>query len=73
MKYYVRQTRFIPSNNTTLILYKRYKCVDGFCPDPSLCWQFSRQGAKKIVQDLNNEYKVAVNSGRIQFDMVPAE
>lgn len=73
MKYYIRQIRFDHSTGKSIVLYKRCKCTDGFCADQSKCWQFSRQGAKKIVKDLSEEYKVAVNAGRILFDMIPAQ
>ena len=52
MKYYIRKT----NTRTGAIEYKRYKCTDGFCRDKRLCWQFSRQGALKILDRLNHEY-----------------
>lgn len=38
------------------IEYKQYKCIDGFCKDKSLCWKFSKQGARKIIESLKREY-----------------
>ncbi len=34
--------------------YKRTKCSDFWSSNKSVCWQFSAQGAKKIVETLNN-------------------
>ena len=33
--------------------YKRTKCSDYWTGNKSICWQFSLQGAKKIVETLN--------------------
>ena len=33
--------------------YRRTKCLGGWTKDKSVCWQFSKQGAKKIVDELN--------------------
>lgn len=52
MKYYIKRT----NKQTGRIEYKRYKCIDGFCRDKSLCWQFSKQGALKIIERLKAEY-----------------
>lgn len=37
--------------------YKRYKCIDGFSRNKNECWQFSRAGAKKIIENLKWEYR----------------
>lgn len=52
MKYYIvmHNKQF----NTTQ--YKRYKCIDGFSKDKTICWQFSKQGALKIIERLKREY-----------------
>ena len=34
------------------IEYKRYKCIDGWNRDKNCCWQFSKQGAEKIIERL---------------------
>lgn len=34
--------------------YKRTKCSDYWSNSKSVCWQFSKQGAKKIVETLTN-------------------
>lgn len=34
--------------------YKRTKCSDYWTNKKSVCWQFSKQGAKKIVETLNS-------------------
>lgn len=47
MKYLI--VRIIGEETT----YKRYKTIDGWSRNPEECWQFSRQGAKKIVEGLN--------------------
>lgn len=73
MKYYVVQKRFDSSGRLTHTLFKRYKCIDGFTPNKSLCWRFSKQGATRIVANLTHEYRKAVEQGRIKFDMIPAE
>lgn len=51
MTYYVKMTdsRVYPVR----VMYKRYKCAYGWCPIKDCCWQFSREGAKKIVKRLN--------------------
>lgn len=36
--------------------YKRTKCSDYWCTNKEICWQFSQQGAKRIVETLN-KYK----------------
>lgn len=37
--------------------YKRYKCIDGWSKNKNMCWQFSKQGALKIIERLKYEYK----------------
>lgn len=52
MKYYViRTTKYG-------IQYKRYKCIDGWAKDKSICWKFSKQGAERIAKRLNNLYAI---------------
>lgn len=36
--------------------YKRTKCCDYWTTKKEVCWQFSKQGAKKILETLN-EFK----------------
>ena len=38
--------------------YKRTKCSNFWTEDKSTCWQFSLQGAKKIVETLNRFNRV---------------
>lgn len=46
-EYYITRT-----NKSGKVLYKQYKCVDGWTTTPTLCWQFSKVGATKIVERL---------------------
>lgn len=62
-KYYIRKT----NRQTGKVEYKRYKCSDGFCQNKYLCWQFSRQGALKIIDRLKNEYRA--NIVNLEFDL----
>ena len=43
-KYYVKK------EYNGKILYKRYKCIEGWSADKSMCWQFSKQSALKIAE-----------------------
>ena len=73
MKYYIRRIRHDRNTGKDLVAYKRYKCIDGFCPDKSVCWKFSKQGARGIIESLNKEYRTDVAMGLTEFDMIPAE
>ncbi len=53
MKYYIK----ITDKRVNKVFYKRYKCIEGFAYDKNLCWQFSKQGAKKIIERLKYEYR----------------
>lgn len=64
MKYYIRKT----NKQTGRVEYKRYKCIDGFTTNKDLCWQFSKQGAEKIIERLKVEY--SANIKNLEFDMV---
>lgn len=61
-KYYVIKT------TKDGVLYKRYKCIDGWTRNKEICWQFSKQGAEKIAKRLNSfipeqqKYKVHYNT-----------
>ena len=56
-----------------IIKYKKYKCIDGWSKNCKECWQFSKQGAKKIINRLKErEYKNKVLKGLIDFQMVNA-
>lgn len=33
--------------------YKRTKCCDYWTTSKEVCWRFSKQGAKKIIETLN--------------------
>ena len=48
MKYYIY--RF---NEKSGFKFKRTKCNDYWSNDFSICWQYSKQGAKKIVDEKN--------------------
>ena len=37
-------------------LYKRYKTIEGWTRDPSICWQFSKTGAQAIRDRINRMY-----------------
>jgi len=73
MKFYIRRIRHDKNTGKDLVAYKHYKCVDGFCPDKSICWKFSKQGARGIIEALNKEFKNSVEAGLMEFDMIPAE
>lgn len=32
------------------VLYKRYKCIEGWSADKHICWQFTKQAATKIAE-----------------------
>ena len=49
MKYYIY--RF---NRNSGFVFKRTKCSDYWTHNYRLCWEFSKQGAKKIVDLLND-------------------
>lgn len=53
MKYYVICT------TADGILFKQYKCIEGWTKDSAICWQFSKQGAEKIAERLNEKYSVS--------------
>lgn len=66
MKYYIRMT----NKQFGTIQYKRYKCIDGWCKNKDLCWQFSKQGALKIIERLKREYYRNINN--LEFDLEEA-
>ena len=43
-KYYVKK------EYNGKILYKRYKCIEGWSADKNICWQFTKQSALKIAE-----------------------
>lgn len=45
---------YIKSVHGKSVEYKRYKCIDGWSRDKSCCWQFSKQGAEKIIERLRS-------------------
>ncbi len=65
-KFYIRKTNL----RTGKIEYKQYKCSDGFNPNRDLCWQFSKQGAEKIIERLKYEYRANIKN--LSFDIVEA-
>lgn len=73
MKYYIRRIKRDKNLLKDYVAYKRYKCTEGFCADKSMCWKFSKQGARGIIEELNNEFKNYVEAGLMEFDMIPAE
>lgn len=52
MKYYIY--RF---NKKSGFTFKRTKCNDRWSNDFSVCWEYSEQGAKKIVDEKNARRK----------------
>lgn len=62
MKYYVRKT----DTKTGTVMYKRCKTLDGFVRDKSLCWQYTKQGALKIVERYKQENR---NRDRFVYDI----
>ena len=74
MKYYIRRTIYV-DNHPAHVAYKHYKCADGFVREEykSSCWKFSKQGARGIINALNEEFKQQVDAGNVVFDMIPAE
>lgn len=65
-KYYIRKTNL----RTGRVEYKQFKCSDGFNPNRDLCWQFTKQGAMKIIERLKNEYRRNIQN--LAFDLVEA-
>lgn len=61
-KYYVRKT----DTKTGTDMYKKCKTLDGFVRDKSLCWQYSKQGAFKIVERYKQENR---NRDRFVYDI----
>lgn len=53
MKYYIKKI----NHQLGTVEYKRYKCSDGFTNNKAICWQFSKQGALKIIERLKDEYR----------------
>lgn len=55
---------------------KRYKCSDGWLlvtdenSDMSNCWAFSKQSAKKIIENLKKEYKINYEKDLIEFGTI---
>lgn len=66
MKYYIKMTN--TQFGTTR--YKRYKCIDGFTENKSLCWKFSKQGAIKIIDRLKQEYYRNINNVIFELEEV---
>ena len=71
MKYYIKMF----NKQTGKTKYKRYKCIDGFTENKDLCWQFSKQGAQKIIERLTDkdrsEYRR--NLHNLEFSLEEAE
>ena len=63
-KFYIRKTNL----RTGKVEYKQYKCSDGFNQNRVICWQFSKQGAEKIIERLKNEYRANIKN--LVFDLV---
>lgn len=63
LRYYIRKV----NSQFGTIEYKRYKCVDGWSTNKALCWQFTEQGAQKIIERLKNEYRA--NIMNLSFDL----
>lgn len=59
------------------IFVKRHKTdlqwvdIDKFHENPSGCWAFSRQGAKKIIERYQTKtYKINYDKGLVSFEMI---
>ena len=63
-KYYVIKT------TSKGVEYKKYKCIDGWSRDKSECWQFSKQGAKKIADRLNEQGYIPL---KVHYNILAAE
>lgn len=61
-KYYVRKT----DTKTGTVMYKKCKTLDGFVRAKSLCWQYTKQGALKIVERYKQENR---NRDRFVYDI----
>ena len=61
-KYYVRNT----DTKTGTVMYKKCMTLDGFVRDKSLCWQYTKQGALKIVERYKQENR---NRDRFVYDI----
>lgn len=69
MKYYIKRT----AKQFGTVEYKRYKCIDGFSKKKELCWQFSKQGAEKIIERLKDEYRRNINNVEFELEEVIEE
>ena len=56
MKYYIKRINKSQSG-TEVIYYKTRKCTEGWTYEEhkAHCWQFSKQGAEKIVERLRQQ------------------
>ena len=63
MNYYIRKT----DTKTGSVLYRKCMTLDGFVRDKSLCWQFSKQGALKIIERYKQQYRKQLD--HITFDL----
>ena len=70
-KYYLIQ---MVSNVTskTKIVYRKYKCSDGWAENPNECWQFTKQGALKKIETLKKKYHINYDKGLIEFNLIEA-
>ena len=66
MKYYIKKT----NKQTGRVEYKRYKCSDGFDKNKEVCWQFTKQGASKIIERLKREYWRNINNLTFELEEV---
>ena len=67
--YFIRRT----SLRSGRVDYKKNKCVDGWSNIKSKCWQFSRSGAMRIINDLQQYADRTKNhpaSYRYVYDLV---
>lgn len=60
MKYYI----VMHDKKLNITKYKKNKCVDGWANVKDYCWRFSKQGAKKIVEELRYGYR---NNADLEF------
>ncbi len=64
MKYYIKMI----NRQFGTVKYKRYKCIDGFSEDKTICWKFSKAGGLKIIEDLKREYYRNIRNLEFQLE-----
>lgn len=69
MKYYI----VMHNKQLNRTLYKKNKCVDGWTPVKDYCWRFSKQGAKRIIEGLQHEYRNNISNIEFYLEAVEEE